>query len=336
MPFNSIGDLASSMMLSQASSRAKRSLMQFSQELTTGVTSDIRGVLRNDLSKQMDWEHSLASNRVLDKTLTEALSKTQAKQTVLAAINDATMSFANDIDKTVASGSIAATNTLSRQAESILDQVLSQFNTQAVGQSLFAGSATNSASMAPFSDIITSVKASLGATSTVSDVVLGVQAWMADPIDGFAADAYIGTLEDTSPIRLSLNRTIEEPIRADHSALQSIVESMILATLSADDTFAPSPESQAGLLQAASSGLRSGEPQLIELRASLGYVESEITREKVLIGAEISAVEQIRAKTIGINEFEVASRLQDTELQLEKIYAVTARSSRMSLLEYLR
>ncbi len=336
MPFNSIGDLASSLMLNQASTRAKRSLMQLSQELTSGVTTDTRGALRNDLSKQMDWEHSLSANGVLNRTLSESIVKVQAKQDALGTINETLASFANDVSATVLSGSTTATSTLAQSAGGMLDQMLTALNAQAAGQSLFSGSANNRASMASSEEILASIKASLGAPSTVSDVVQGVRDWMSDPVEGFQANAYNGSDESTSPIRLSSNRTIGESLRADHPAFQTILENLVVATLSADETLAPSPASQADLLQVAADGLRSVETQIIELRANLGFVESELVKAKVRVGAEISTTQQIRAETLGIDEYEVASKLQQTELQLEKIYTMTARSAQMSLLEYLR
>jgi flagellar hook-associated protein 3 FlgL len=183
---------------------------------------------------------------------------------------------------------------------------------------------------------MTSVKASIGPVATVDDVVQGVKDWMNDPVAGYQAIAYLGSTDDPSPIRLTSNRTISETSKADHEALQAVVENLILATLSSDETFAPSEIIQVDLLQTSSNGLRSADASLIELRASLGFVEAELERQKVKTSAETSTLEQLRANVLGIDEYEVASKLQETELQLEKIYAITARSARMSLLEYLQ
>ena len=336
MSFNSIGDLASNVMLNQASTRVKRSLIQLSQELTTGVTSDVRSTLRNDLTHQMDWEHRLLVNSVQDKTLSEALVKIQAKQSILGSINDAIVSFANSVETTGIGSAVASTNVLSKNAKTLLEQVVSQLNTRAAGQTLFAGTDTDLVSMASVEDLMTSVKASIGPVATVDDVVQGVKDWMNDPVAGYQAIAYLGSTDDPSPIRLNSNRTISETSKADHEALQAVVENLILATLSSDETFAPSEIIQLDLLQTSSNGLRSADASLIELRASLGFVEAELERQKVKTSAETSTLEQLRANVLGIDEYEVASKLQETELQLEKIYAMTARSARMSLLEYLQ
>jgi flagellar hook-associated protein 3 FlgL len=268
--------------------------------------------------------------------LTEALVKIQAKQSVLGSINDTIVSFANSVETTGIGSAVASTNVLSKNAKTLLEQVVSQLNTRAAGQTLFAGTDTDLVSMASVEDTMTSVKASIGPVATVDDVVQGVKDWMNDPVAGYQAIAYLGSTDDPSPIRLTSNRTISETSKADHEALQAVVENLILATLSSDETFAPSEIIQVDLLQTSSNGLRSADASLIELRASLGFVEAELERQKVKTSAETSTLEQLRANVLGIDEYEVASKLQETELQLEKIYAMTARSARMSLLEYLQ
>lgn len=245
MSFNSIGDLANTLLLSQASTKAKQSLMQLSQDLTSGVTSDLRGALKNDMSKQMDWEHSITSNRILDKTLSEAMVKVQAKQTALGSISESVMSFANNVSTTVASGSVTAVTSLSKNATNLLDQMVSHLNTQAAGQALFSGAANNAASMASSQDILNSLKASIGVTSTVSDIVQGVKNWMTDPMNGYLADAYVGSIDGASPIRVSSDRVLAETTKADNPALQNVLEHVVLAALSEDSNFAPSNENKA-------------------------------------------------------------------------------------------
>ena len=170
----------------------------------------------------MDWEHRLLVNSVQDKTLSEALVKIQAKQSILGSINDAIVSFANSVETTGIGSAVASTNVLSKNAKTLLEQVVSQLNTRAAGQTLFSGTDIDLVSMASVEDIMTSVKASIGPVATVDDVVQGVKDWMNDPVAGYQAIAYLGSMDDPSPIRLTSNRTISETSKADHEALQAV------------------------------------------------------------------------------------------------------------------
>mgnify|MGYP006193710875 CR=1 FL=1 len=52
--------------------------------------------------------------------------------------------------------------------------------------------------------------------------------------------------------------------------------------------------------------------------------------------AEITALELARAKIVSVDPFEAATKVKEAQTQLEMIYAVTARLSSLSLMEYLR
>lgn len=334
MPFNSIGDLASSMMLSQSNLQAKRTMLRLSQELTTGVTSDVGATLRNDYSQQMGWERSIQSSQVREKTLSEALTRVQAKQTVLGTISESTSSLANEMSLALTVGTTPGLDAASTHAASALEQALARLNTQTAGRTLFAGSQTDGRAMGTPDAVMASVKAAVSGAVTVSDITSAVQNWMDDPA-GYDAVAYLGSDEDAGVVRLSADRTVVDRARADDPAIKAAIQHLILASLATDETLALSHESKASVLQQSSDGLRAAEGQITSLHASLGYLEREITDGIVQAGAEISTAELLRSETLGIDQYETASKLQEAELQLEKIYMLTARSARMSLLEYL-
>lgn len=336
MSFNSIGDLANNLLLSQAGVKSKNNIVTLSSELVSGLTSDVRGRLRNDLSKQTDWNYGISTNQVLEKTLGEALTRAQAKQLALGAISENSMSIANDVSVALGSNANIATGTLSQKARNGLEQTISHLNTQIMGQSIFSGAAFNRPAMASVEEIITSVKVYIGAVNSATEIVQSVRDWMEDPLNGYQRVAFLGTQESNSPIRLSNTRSILEPTKADSSPLKDIVENFILATLAGDESFSLPASQQEQLLQTSSDGLRGAESKTIEIQANLGFVESEITKAKAFASAEIHTFERLRVDVLGISEFETASKLQEAELQLEKIYALTARSARMSLLEYMQ
>ena len=143
MPFNSIGDLASSFILNRGNFGAKRNLQKFSQELTTGVSSDLGAVLRDDFSNHVDWERKLSASKVLGKTIAESLIKVQAKQEVIGQLSDTALTLANSIQTTISSHSGGSVRTISLNAVSALEQVTSHLNTQVGGNNIFSF-ATNS------------------------------------------------------------------------------------------------------------------------------------------------------------------------------------------------
>jgi flagellar hook-associated protein 3 FlgL len=335
MTFNSIGDLASRLMLNQSNQQAKSSLVRLSQELTTGLTSDIGSALRNDFSVQASWERSISSSQVREKTLSEAMTRLQAKQAVLSSINENSSSLANDISLAATAGTMSGLDAVSTNARDALAQALSQLNTQTAGRSLFSGSLSNGPATADFDTVMSSVSAAVSGAATIGDITTAVQDWMDDASNGFAAVAYLGDGEDSSTIRLTEGRVLKDSTRADDPALQQTLQNLIIASLATDEGLALTLENKGFLLEAASSGLRAAADEVTGLQASLGYMESEIADGIVQAGAEISTAQILRTDTLGVDQYETASKLQEAELQLEKIYLLTSRTAQMSLLEYL-
>ncbi|MGH1576163.1 hypothetical protein [Planktotalea sp.] len=310
-------------------------MLQLSQELTSGLTSDTGQALRNDFSIQMSWERSIASSRVREQTLAEALTRIEIKQAALSSISDSVGQLANDADLALANGTTRGLAAISQNAKDKLDQTISNLNVQSAGKFLFSGSQTNQAALASKQDILASVVAAISGASTATDVLSGVESWMNDPVDGYPAIAYVGGAESSAKIRLSGDRSIEENSRADDQGLQKAVQGLILASLAMDPQVGLSNDGRALLLKSAAEEMRVAEGQVVEMQASLGYIEAEVVKNKTQATTEISLAEQLRTSTLGIDQYETASKLQQAELQLEKIYAMTARSQRLSLLEYL-
>lgn len=69
---------------------------------------------------------------------------------------------------------------------------------------------------------------------------------------------------------------------------------------------------------------------------SIGLKQEVVERARVTNAAAISTFEIARTDIRGADAFETAAALTEVEGQLEALYAVTARLSRLSLVDYLR
>ena len=74
---------------------------------------------------------------------------------------------------------------------------------------------------------------------------------------------------------------------------------------------------------------------LAEIRAMVGGFEGQIEGARARNGAEISALQIARSEIVRVDPYEAATELQAVETQLESLYAITARLSRLSLVDYL-
>jgi flagellar hook-associated protein 3 FlgL len=81
--------------------------------------------------------------------------------------------------------------------------------------------------------------------------------------------------------------------------------------------------------------LLSGLQPLIAVRADLGVTEARIEEARVANAAETTSLAQARNGLVAADPFEAATALEAVTTQLETLYALTARVSRLSLTNYL-
>ena len=91
-------------------------------------------------------------------------------------------------------------------------------------------------------------------------------------------------------------------------------------------------EELAGL---AGAGLLSGQNQLTGIRANLGFAESRIDQSIARIEAGVASLSIARRDLVSVDPFETATELENVQFQLESIYTLTARTSRLTLLNFL-
>jgi flagellar hook-associated protein 3 FlgL len=74
----------------------------------------------------------------------------------------------------------------------------------------------------------------------------------------------------------------------------------------------------------------------ITLAARIGSVEAQVEAAQSRNGAEETALGILRSDIGAVDPYEAATRLEAARAQLESLYLITARVSRLSLVEFLR
>lgn len=336
MTFSSIGDLASSFLLRNSGASVRNRIEVLGQELTTGLASNTRKHLRGHFESISGIERQMSSSQVRQKTLAEELIRTNGQEAVVENLRNLTIDLANDGDISKDSSVPIVIDGFSDIARSTLDQVLSMLNATFAGQSVFSGSRTDSPAFSATEDILSSLQSAIAGSISSSDVINQIDNWMNDPVSGFVGDAYLGDLQETRLVRVAKDSTLEVPTSANEPGVREMIRSLAIAAMANDPSISLSDQSKKNLISESSLGLRQAHFNLTGFQASIGYAQSEISRAQTQTNAELATSEQMKLSLLGVDEFETATRFQEAEMQLEKIYTLTARTARMSLLEYLR
>ena len=124
-------------------------------------------------------------------------------------------------------------------------------------------------------------------------------------------------------------------LRADHEAIRDVIKRVALVAVLDDPSLSVSEENRRLLLGEVTGGLFSAQDGITLLRANLGQAEARIEQATTRIESELSGFELARNSLLSVDPFETATELESVQSQLETIYTVTARTSRLSLVNFL-
>ncbi len=334
MAAQSIGDLAQGFLLRRQTAEARHALGDHARALTTGRVSDPGTRLKGDFSSLAAIEHRLGTASGHRRAAAEAATLARAQQAALGTVSGAAGDLAAGfLDQAGASG---AGNALrGAEAEAAFARVVSSLNTSAAGRSLFAGAASDGPALAPAETMLADIRAAVAGLDDPADLSAVVEAWFSDPGGGFETAGYLGDDAPMSPVPLGGSDRARLEARASDPALRDVLSALALGAIAGDPANDLSEPARADLFRAAGDRLLAAQDGVTELRATVGQVEAQIETAEARLAAETSAAELARSELVGTDRFEAATRLKDAERQLELVYEVTARLSRLTLLDRL-
>ena len=333
MTMTSLGDLAQSVMLRQQSLTVRQNMNRFAQEVTTGLTSNLTQHLKGDFSYLSDIERNLSLITAFRTSTLEAASISSGMQTALAGLQDVATNLGSVL---LTSANYAQQSVTKTAADDSWEQSVAVINTQFAGRSLFAGNATDRPALANAAVIMDALRNHIGTETSALEIRSLVDQWFDTAGGGYDTVAYLGSQTGLAPHRLDSKAQVNLDLRADASAFRDVLKFTALAVI-ATDSFLNLPDAEIALLQRQSGqGLIQSQETIAYLRADLGFAEAKIEDSRVRLASERTSLELARNELISIDPFNTATRLAEAQTQLESLYAVTARLSRLSLAEYLR
>lgn len=334
MPVLSVGDMSQQFISMRNGGAIKSELGVLSQRLSTGRVDDLTAHLRGETTRYAGINHSLAQ---LDSYLSMA-SETQqtlsAMQTVLQGVDAVRSETAGQL-------LLLDTQTMPAQVDEVADAVRGRFetmvsslNTRYAERSLFGGAATDTPPLASGDAMLADIQTAIGAATTQADITTAIEFWFDDPAGGFATMGYQGDLGPAFEKRVSENRSVDIDVRADDPAIRDTLKAMALAAVTSEIPTLTN-ETKRGLLQDAGLRMFVASDGLVAAQSRLGFSEGTVERTMVEMGAQRTSLATVKNDLSLADPFDNASRLQAVQLQLETHYAVTARMSQLSLVDYI-
>ena len=334
MSMISLGDLAQSFMLRRQNTDLKADLQRLSTELSTGTAVDTGKHVGGDYSPLAGIDASLSRLLGYKSTTTEAGLLSGAMQTVLETVEGMTSSLGPQLLSASSGTTATQVNAVGVEAHQQLQTAMALYNTGLAGRSLFSGIATDRAAMIDTETLLTTLDTELIGAVSGADVASRVNAWFDAPT-GYAATGYLGD-DPLSPLAVAPGDTADLGFTAADPGIRDTLKGLVMAALLDRGALAGNASARADLARRAGESLISSATARADMSARLGTVQGQIEAASVRNSAETSALQISRNGITAADPYETASRLEATRQQLETLYTLTARISRLSLVDFLR
>ena len=332
------GDLAQSLLLRRQNNALKAAFNRLTQEMTSGRKSDLAAAVSGDFKVLAGVEHSLAVLQSFKTAASEAQTLASAQQTALETIQTIATDSAPTLTAAGTSGGATHVATSAFDARQKFFSTISAMNVRMGDRYVFSGDATDQKPVLGAQDILDDLSVAIAGQVTASGVAAAVDAWFDAPVGGggFIDMVYGGSSTPLAPFRIGEGEEAALSLTATDPTLRDTLKGLALAAIVAEGALSSDLPGQALLLKTSGQRLMGSGSALATLRAHLGSVEGQIAAVSTRNSAEDAALSIARNQLVAADPYTTANELEAVKTQLETLYALTARLSRLNLADYLR
>lgn len=330
------GDLAGPFRSQMNNYRLKSELQRLGQELATGKTADLRKATRGDLGNYAGLDSAINSLAAYKTSASEAALFADTLQRSLESVQQTTSDIGPALLIAGSTNEATVIQTAATDARTRFAAVVSVLNTKIADRALLSGTDIGSDALADSETMLADIKTAIATETTAAGIEAVVEAWFDGPGGGFETLGYLGGTADLAPFRIGPDEQTSLSLRADDQNIRDVLKGFAMAALVSDGALPGNHDERVALVGLAATRLLAGDKALAELRAGVGTVEGQIETARVRNGAEASALKIARSDLVRADPYTTATDLKAAETQLETLYTITARLSRLSLPEYLR
>lgn len=333
----SVGDLARAFSLRTANNRTKSLLTTLSRELSTGVKSDLPKSLGGDTRRLSSIEHRLRTLDSLQRNCHEIGGRLDAGQAAMAGMQAIASRTGTALLGTSMMTGTQSVTTLLADARANLDAAVGLLNTEVAGEFVFAGSRATTRPVADTGQLLTEVAGAIGGLTDIDDVIAAVDAFFDAPAGGggYIDELYLGGAEGPGAVAVGPQRSVGSDLTAAAQPFRELLKGLTLASLAAEGIIGGSDGERLAAARAAGSRIVLAEGGLIQAQSAHGVLQEAVEQARSRNAAEISSLQIARTEVVGVDPYETAAALSEAQVQLESLYAVTARLAQLSLAKRL-
>jgi flagellar hook-associated protein 3 FlgL len=336
MSWATLGTLALPFHLQRTGVQARSDLARHSHELTTGRVQSAARHLRGDIASLHSVENRLVRIDGFENALRQTVTAFDLAQEALSKVARAGDELADKLVLTAQSVAGPAARTVAAQAaRNALEETISAMSLSVAGRSIFSGVHSDRAPLASADALLAALDTEVAGLTTAADVAAALEAFFNDPEGGFETDIYRGgpaaaggAIDDGQPAPVLPT--------ADDPAIRRQLMSAAMVVLIDNGALTLDQAEEGKLQQRAMVGLMENGATLAALQARVGDAQATLEQRQIRLSIERDRLEVARSDMIGVDAYKAAMAVEQSRVQLESVFAVTARIARLSLTEYLR
>jgi flagellar hook-associated protein 3 FlgL len=304
-------------------------------ELSTGQVSDVSQRIGGDFTQLSRIERQLSSVESYQIAGSEMRIRLERAQLALGAIGESISGVETRALSVDITSQQADRDRIAADGREVLNTIVSQMNARSGGDALFAGDAVSGNALASADVMLADVEAAVLGLTDPDDIFTAIDDWFDAPA-GFETVGYLGSDSFMSDRRLTDTDRASFETTANDGSVRDALNGALLLSLVDNGLLAGDATGQADIIRHAGEVMAGASAGIVQSRADIGTTEALVDQAGARLSAEASAIQILKTELISMDPYETATRLEEVQLQLETHYTLTARLSRLSLVEYLR
>ncbi len=331
-----IGEMSRSFRSTRQIGALKLALERLSAEVTTGRTTDTANEVKGDFLPLASIERSIKSLEWYQNSLAKTQVFVATAQRSLDTIQTYALRSGTNLISLSGNAQITVLGALTNDTRQVFASVLSALNIQIGERTVFAGVDTNSPAVTDIETIMAELVTATATATNAQEVTDAITTWFDTPGGGFETLGYLGSTQRLQDFDLGQGQFVSFDAAADDQEVRDLLKGFAMGAILEDGTFVLANDEMRNLVRMAGEALLIGDKKFAEYRAVVGTTEAAIHKAQIRNSAEMFALEMARAKIVNVDQYAAAGLLQATQVQLEMLYSLTARMSRLNLMEFLR
>lgn len=329
-------DLASMMNRSGQTATTKAELAVASMELSSARKNNLLSASAGDLGQLFAIDRSISELDVQTNAIHLASGKAALTQKALGNIYENLVDFGPQLLSAVERGDAQSFTLISRDARLALGAVTTSLNARYGRHSVFSGADVDATAIASADAIISDISTIVAGVPDSAAALTAIDEYFYSPGGGFENNAFLGGVADAPSLHHESGEMIAYAQRADSQEIRGTIRALVIAVVASDaPNFVGTPD-QVDLLREAGTAAIAATGDITRVRETLGFAEGRIEAAQARTRAMSDVFSLERAAIVSADPFEAATRFEALQTQLQTIYTVTSRLSKLSLTNFLR